>query len=408
MFKSFHGWRIVASSGFINMFSVGIPFYAYSVFYIHLQNEFNAGRFLISSTLSIMIIAAGVFAPICGQLVDKFSLKNLLSIGAIIFGIGLILLGFCQTYYQFLIVYGSIVALGMTLFGNLATSKLISNWFKKKIGSAIGYATLGISLSGVFIPPISVYLISLYGWRATYIIFGIFLIVFFVPFCRYLIINKPSDINQNVDNEKLPEEIDNSVTDKMMNIVDILRVPTFWILILIFSLQFCANLGVYSHIFPYATDLGFNASKAGIAVSVGALGAALGKIVFGKLIDMISAKKTLWVSVSIQGFGIILVSLFSSYYPLLISIFIMSLGLGGSVPLMNILFSKTFSPINFGKALGIAVPFMVPIQVIGGPLSGWLYDINGNYDLAFYLNTGVCFLAFIFVFFLNIPDNKQS
>ncbi len=408
MFKSFHGWRIVASSGFINMFSVGIPFYAYSIFYIHLQNEFSAGRFLISSTLSIMIIAAGVFAPICGQLVDRFSLKNLLSIGAIIFGIGLILLGFCQTYYQFLIVYGSMVALGMTLFGNLATSKLISNWFKNKIGTAIGYATLGISLSGVFIPPICVYLISLYGWRATYIIFGIFLIIFFVPFCRYLIVNKPSDIDQNIDNEKLTEEIDNKVVEKMMNIVDILKVSTFWVLILIFSLQFCANLGVYSHIFPHATDLGFNASKAGIAVSVGALGAALGKIVFGKLIDMISAKKTLWVSVSIQGFGIIMISLFSSYYPLLISIFIMSLGLGGSVPLMNILFSKTFSPVNFGKALGIAVPFMVPIQVVGGPLSGWLYDINGNYDLAFYLNTAVCFLAFICVFFLNIPDNKHS
>ena len=167
LFKTFHGWRIVASSGFINMFSVGIPFYAYSVFYIHLQDEFNAGRFLISSTLSIMIIAAGVFAPICGQLVDKFSLKNILSIGAIIFGLGLISLSFCQSYYQFLIVYGSIVALGMTLFGNLATAKLISNWFKKKIGSAIGFAALGISLSGVFIPPITVYLINLYGWRLT-------------------------------------------------------------------------------------------------------------------------------------------------------------------------------------------------------------------------------------------------
>ena len=84
---------------------------------------------------------------------------------------------------------------------------------------------------------------------------------------------------------------------------------------MIFSLQFCANLGVYSHIFPYATDLGFDASKAGIAVSVGALGAALGKIVFGRLIDMISAKKTLWVSVSIQGFGIMMVSIFLSYIP---------------------------------------------------------------------------------------------
>ena len=169
MFKSFHGWRIVASSGFINMFSVGIPFYAYSVFFIHLQNEFNAGRFLISSTLSIMIISGGVFAPICGQLVDKFSLKNILTIGTLIFGTGLIMLGFSQSYYQFVIIFGSIVALGMTLFGNLTTAKLISNWFKNKIGSAIGYAALGISLSGVFIPPITVLLISQYGWRLSLI-----------------------------------------------------------------------------------------------------------------------------------------------------------------------------------------------------------------------------------------------
>ena len=48
-----------------------------------------------------MIIAAGVFAPICGQLVDKFSLKNLLSFGAIIFGVGLILLGFAKPIINF-------------------------------------------------------------------------------------------------------------------------------------------------------------------------------------------------------------------------------------------------------------------------------------------------------------------
>ena len=408
MFKSFHGWRIVASSGFINMFSVGIPFYAYSVFFIHLQNEFNAGRFLISSTLSIMIISGGVFAPICGQLVDKFSLKNILTIGTLIFGTGLIMLGFSQSYYQFVIIFGSIVALGMTLFGNLTTAKLISNWFKNKIGSAIGYAALGISLSGVFIPPITVLLISQYGWRTTYIIFGVFIILFFVPFCRYFIVNKPSDINQSIDNEKLGEKIDSNLSDRVMNILDIIKVPTFWVLIFIFSLQFCANLGVYSHIFPYTTDLGFDVNKAGLAVSVGALGAAFGKIVFGKLIDLVSARKTLSTSIIIQGFGIILVSFFSSYYLLLLAIFIMSLGLGGTVPLMNILFSKTFSPTNFGKALGIAVPFMVPIQVVGAPLSGWLYDINGNYDLAFYLNTAVCFLAFLFVFILKIPDDKQS
>ncbi|MDC0184872.1 MFS transporter, partial [Rhodobiaceae bacterium] len=388
--------------------SIGLPFYAFSVFYIHLQEEFNAGRFLISSTLSILIIAGGVFAPICGHLVDRYSIKNILSLGSLLFGLGLIALGFCQNYYQFLIVYGTILSLGITLFGNLSTAKLISFWFNKKNGSAIGYAALGISLSGVFIPPIAVYLIGIFDWRITYMIFGIFVIIFFIPFCRFFIINKPSEVNQNIDGLEPLEENSSKIEGKIMNFWSIVKVPAFWILIIIFSLQFCANLGVYSHIFPYVSDLGFDIKKAGYAVSVGAFGAALGKVVFGKLIDIFSARITLWISIIIQGVGILLVSSFSDYSLLLLSVLIMSLGLGGSVPLMNILFSKTFSSINFGKALGLAVPFMVPIQVIGGPLSGWLFDTFGNYDLAFSLNAGVCLIAFLFVFMLNVPSDEQS
>ena len=406
--KKFYGWKIVGVGALINFFSIGLPFYAFSVFYIHLQEEFNAGRFLISSTLSILIIAGGVFAPICGHLVDRYSIKNILSLGSLLFGLGLIALGFCQNYYQFLIVYGTILSLGITLFGNLSTAKLISFWFNKKNGSAMGYAALGISLSGVFIPPIAVYLIGIFDWRITYMIFGIFVIVFFLPFCRSFIINKPSEVNQNIDGIEPLDEDSSKVEGKIMNFWSIVKVPAFWILIIIFSLQFCANLGVYSHIFPYVSDLGFDIKKAGYAVSVGAFGAALGKLVFGKLIDIFSARITLWISIIIQGIGILLVSSSSAYSLLLLSVLIMSLGLGGTVPLMNILFSKTFSSINFGKALGLAVPFMVPIQVIGGPLSGWLYDTYGNYDLAFSLNAGVCFIAFLFVFMLNVPSDKQS
>ena len=408
MHKKFYGWRIVGAAGLINFFSIGLPFYAFSVFYIHLQEEFNASRFLISSTLSILIIAGGIFAPICGHLVDRYSIKKMLSLGSLLFGVGLIALGFCQNYYQFLIVYGTILSLGITLFGNLSTAKLISFWFNKKNGTAIGYAALGISLSGVFIPPVAVYLISIFDWRITYMIFGTFILLFMTPFCRIFITNKPSDINQNVDGVELSASDSSKGEFEVMDFWDIIKVPAFWILIIIFSLQFCANLGVYSHIFPYVTDLGFDIKKAGYAVSVGAFGAAIGKVVFGKLIDIFSARITLWISIIIQGVGILLVSYSSSYNLLLLSVLAMSLGLGGSVPLMNILFSKTFSPINFGKALGLAVPFMVPIQVIGGPLSGWLFDTFGNYDLAFSLNSGVCFIAFLFVFMLNVPSDKHS
>jgi hypothetical protein len=32
MHKKFYGWRIVGAAGLINFFSIGLPFYAFSVF----------------------------------------------------------------------------------------------------------------------------------------------------------------------------------------------------------------------------------------------------------------------------------------------------------------------------------------------------------------------------------------
>jgi hypothetical protein len=51
-------------------------------------------------------------------------------------------------------------------------------------------------------------------------------------------------------------------------------------------------------------------------------------------------------------------------------------------------------------------PFMVPMQIIAAPLSGWLYDTYGNYSLAFSINVVLCIVAGIFVLFLNLPNRK--
>ena len=318
--QKFYGWRMIAGANLVDFFSAGLAFYAYAVFFGFIQEEFSASRFLVSLTVSITILAAGIYSPLLGYILDKFPIKKVLTIGALIFGLGFILLSVTQTFFQFLLVYGVVIALGMVIFGNLSTSKLIANWFNEKIGTALGYASIGLSFSGVIIPPIAVFLISNFTWRGAYLVFGSFVLIVCSISAYKFFIDKPEDVGQfpdGVEGDLLADKISSA---NVLSFKDILSNSIFWILTIIFTLQLSANLGVYSHIFPYATDLGFNANKAGIAVSVGALGAAFGKIVFGKLIDMISAKKTLWVSISIQGLGIIMVSLFSSYYPLLLSL----------------------------------------------------------------------------------------
>ena len=91
--KNFYGWKIVGAGALINFFSIGIPIYAFSIFKIYLEEEFDVQRVLLGATISILIIAGGFFAPICGYLVDKFSIKKILSVGSILYGLSLIILG---------------------------------------------------------------------------------------------------------------------------------------------------------------------------------------------------------------------------------------------------------------------------------------------------------------------------
>ena len=89
------------------------------------------------------------------------------------------------------------------------------------------------------------------------------------------------------------------------------------------------------------------------------------------------------------------------FYPIT-AIMIIILALLNDIPIMAIAFDN----VNFGKARGLAVPFMVPMQIVAAPLSGWLYDTYGNYTLAFSINVVLCIIAGFVVMLLNLPDRR--
>ena len=404
--QKFLGWRMIISANFIDFISGGLAFYAYAVFFSFIQDEFSASRFLVSLTVSVMILTAGLYSPLMGYILDRFSIRKVLTVGAVIYGLGLTLLSVVQSFYQFLFIYGALVSLGMVIFGNLSTSKLISNWFRDKIGAALGYAAIGLSFSGVIIPPIAVFLISNFTWRGAYLIFGIFVLVV-CSYCAYkFIIDKPEDVNQHPDG-KIDIDTSEGVTkSEAITFNEILSKRVFWILTIIFTLQLSANLGVYTHIPIYSQDLGFSPIQASWIFSVAAFNAALGKIIFGNLLDRLGAKKTILVSLFFHGLGIATLIFADNLLLLLFSVIVMGLGLGGTIPLMNSTFAIAFGSSNFGKARGLVGPFMVPMQITAAPLSGWLYDTFGNYTLAFSINVVLCIVAGIVVLFLNLPDRK--
>ena len=138
-------------------------------------------------------------------------------VGAVIYAVGLFSLSFINSYWSLLSIYLTILALGSVMMGNLAVSKLISNWFDKNAGKALGIAAIGISFSGVLLPLIVDPLLDLVGWRNVYVIFALLVLFIILPLIFFTVIDHPKIVNQVKDGikiDKKEEPIHQEVTAK--------------------------------------------------------------------------------------------------------------------------------------------------------------------------------------------------
>ena len=167
--------------------------------------------------------------------------------------------------------------------GQLATSKLVSNWFVLKRGAALGIAATGISVSGVIMPGISAALITHAGWREGFMLYGLITIIFVMPVVLRFVISKPEDAGQLPDGEhersRLPPSKPPLKTREFLNN------KNFWILVVVIGLLFCVQSGTLIHMVPLLTDQGYSLLNASLIASATAGFGVAGKLIFGRLVD---------------------------------------------------------------------------------------------------------------------------
>ena len=145
-------------------------FQSYPVIQLQLEEELNLSRFLTTLTIPIFMICSALFFPSGGKLLDRHSVKRILVWGGFIYSLSLMGLYLTVNYISFIIVYALPIALGATLMGNLSTSKLVSSWFDKQAGRALGIAAMGVSFAGFIFPNLTQYFlmdILLLEWRGS-------------------------------------------------------------------------------------------------------------------------------------------------------------------------------------------------------------------------------------------------
>ena len=408
--KPFFGWRMVSIALFADFCVVGFAFQSYPVVQLILAEEMELSRFLATLTIPGFMLLSAIFMPIVGKLLDTYSIRLVLIIGSFVYGLSLISLYFVNTYTAFIIIFVLPIALGASLMGNLSVSKLVSRWFFQYTGRALGIAALGVSFSGLIMPNLTNYIINELGmsWRDAYLYYGLFTLIINAPLFKFWVIDHPSDVDQLVDGKQEESNDGSSMQEQGLDwsVSQLLNDRNFWILSIVFALQFCSMMAVLSHITFYASERGW-IEQAAFIFSMYAIPAMISKLVFGWLVEnKMDARAAVSLSLIIQLVGTVLILFAES--PLQLSIIIALFGFGGgaALPLSNILFNQTYTQKSFGISRGTAQPFISLFQVSGTPIVALMFDAYGNYDFAILFLSFLLLVATALIWLFRLPSIK--
>ena len=408
--KKFFGWKIVALAFFLDFCAVGYSFQSFPVVVLELSKEFSLSRFLATLPIPLFMIMSSLFMPYVGKFLDKGEIRSILITGALVYGLSLISLYFVFSYISFMLIFTLPMALGVTMMGNISVSKLISLWFRKYTGRALGIASVGVSFGGFIFPNLTSFLLGDLGltWREAYLLFGILIILINVPVVYLFVVNKPSDINQVPDGEEITDNSEDA-SGIDWTIQDLLRDRNFWILSLVFAIQFCSMMGILSHITFFSEGAGWSPSWGAFIFSMYAWPAMFSKVFFGWLVEnKIDARLAVSVAVLIQAIATLLMVFVESPEQMVVLVMIFGFGGGSALPLSNILFNQAYTNKSFGKARGAAQPFISIFQISGTLVAARMFDVFGNYELAFLTLGFILIVPIIAIWFMKKESKLAS
>ncbi len=402
----FYGWRIVAVSAASQGLAVGTTFFTYGVFVKPLAAEFDAPRLVIVLGLTLLMLVQGIVSPFLGRAMDEWSVRGVMTLGALLCAAGFLGLSLATSLWQIGLLFGSLIAVGSHMFGPLATSTLVANWFHLKRGQALGVTAVGASIGGLIFPVTATRLMETMGWRGAAGSFAGLLVIFAVPLWL-LVVNRPEHLGLRPDGAE-EDERDTGTQPVAAPPAEVVAKPlvqsrNFWVITAAVGLAFCSTSVVIAHLVPYATDLGFEPGRAALLMSGYAGAGALGRLFLGYLVDRVDKRVASWIVFAVLTGAWIGLVLAESYSALMLASVGMGFGVGGIMPLWGALTGACFGRAVFGRAMGLMTPLMLPFNLAGAPIAAYAFDRTGSYSVVLSAFLITFILGGLVISLLRIP-----
>jgi MFS family permease len=381
--RFFYGYIVVAASALIILLTYGVRT-SFGVFFKPMINEFYWTRALTSGAVTLSMVMQGLWGILMGRLNDKFGSRLVITLCCFISGLGLLLMSITNSTWQLYLFYGVIIGIGMGgVF--VALFSTVTRWFFKRRGVMTGIVAAGIGAGTLVIAPISNWLISTYDWRASYLILGGVVLVIGIITAQFLRRDPAQMSLVPYGHNKKNREITLSSITKGLSLKETVYTRQFWMVVIIF---FCLGYGIFAitvHIVPHITDLQISATTAATILATSGGVQAIGGIVLGGVADKIGNRRVLVISFILISAAMFWLLPIRSVWVFYLWAIVYGLGVSGGGIMEPIIVAELFGIKSHGLILGV-VSFVFTIGGAVGPLvTGYIFDLTGNYQIAFLL-----------------------
>jgi sugar phosphate permease len=380
----------IVLTSFLSLFAiVGFALYGLPFFFDFMSKEYGWTRTVITSGNAVAKLLVGpLFGFLAGWMIDKYGPRRLMIAGILMMGTALIGLSMTSSlgfFYMFYIFN----ALGYVFGGPLPCQVLISRWFDKNRGKAMGIAYLGIGTGGALVPLIAAGFEKNIGWHNSLAAIGIIGVLISLPMVYFI----KGSSSSSGDNNHV-------VSEPAIPIKSILTNRNFYLLGIGSMCAIGVVGGINQHLKLYLRDLEYSQAAAAHIISLVLFSSLAGRLIMGWLADLIHRKYVMIIIYLIVASIIPLLLMADFHGRIYLFAVIFGIGLGGDYMIIPLMAADLFGVRALGRVMGIILVADGVAESTFPMLLGSLYDTAGNYRMGFILLIAVALTGALIVSFL--------
>lgn len=390
--RFFYGWVVVGIC-FLTLAVGGATNGSFSIFYVAMLKEFHWSRADTAGAFSLSMLVFSVCGPLVGWLIDRFGTRKVMPFGVIVLTIGVLSSSFISSLWQLYLLYGVLMAAGITHIGFIPNVLIISNWFFRHRALALGIANAGRGTGALILLPLIQYFIQKAGWRLAYLFLGSLVFIVLLPLLAIFQRGHPKEkgLTRLGDEDTTPPSESSIPVPTGPSLPEAMRSYRFWTLGFLGIVHGAAFSGLFVHAVAYMGDIGYPAFFAATIFGLAGACRSGGGIVGGFFSDRYGRESAFTIFSVLTFTGTTALIFSRPEAPLMIYAFAIMHGLGSGAT--GTISSSLQADVFQGQSFGLIFGFIQAATGIGAALGPWLmgfiYDTQGTYLPALYGILGI-------------------